>query len=268
MTTRAYSGMPRYDKQGSTGPRRLRRWGAIVRYCILAIGGFFALNWAYQVVRKPSELFAPVSASLSKLPRSTWESYGLLFERYSTSILSPEFLAALAQLEGDGNPLARTSWRWKWSQNPFEIYRPASSAVGMMQITDGTFAEARKYCIRDHRVVTDGPWYHLRSCWFNRFYARTIPSHSIEMTAAYLHQKVADTLAAHRIARASLAQREKLAAVIHLCGVRRGETFVRRHFRAAPGERCGTHSLRAYLRHIELMKQRFARLRTANPGYS
>ena len=31
----------------------------------------------------------------------------------------------------------------------------------MFQITDGTFAEARKFCIRDHQVVTDGPWYDL-----------------------------------------------------------------------------------------------------------
>ncbi len=228
--------------------------------------GFFVLNWAYQVMRKPTELFAPVSASLSKSPQSTWQSYGPLFEKYSTGTVSPEFLAALAQLEGDGNPLARTYWRWKWSQNPFEMYRPASSAVGMYQITDGAFAEARRYCIRNHEVVTDGPWHDLRSCWFNRFYTRIVPSHSIQMSAAYLHQSVGDTLAAHRIAKASLQQRQKLAAVIHLCGVKRGETFVRRGFRVAPGERCGTHSLRSYLNRVDLMKQQFARLRTAKLG--
>ena len=33
--------------------------------------------------------------------------------------------------------------------------------------------------------MTDGPWYDLRSCWFNSFYTRTLPSHSSEMTAAY-----------------------------------------------------------------------------------
>ena len=161
----------------------------------LAIGGFFGLNWIYQVIRKPGEIFAPVSASLSKSPESTWQSYGSLFEKHSTNIISPEFLAALAQVEGSGNPIARTYWRWQWSWNPFEVYRPASSALGMFQITDGTFAEARKFCIRDHKVVTDGPWYDLRSCWFNSFYTRTLPSHSSEMTAAYLHRSVVDTLA-------------------------------------------------------------------------
>ncbi len=224
------------------------------------------LNWTYQVIRKPSELFAPVSASFSKSPQSTWQSYGPLFEKHSTSILSPEVLAALAQREGDGNPVARTYWRWKWSSNPFEIYRPASSAVGMFQITDGTFAEARKYCIRDHKVVAEGPWYDLRSCWFNSFYARIIPSHSIEMTAAYLHQSVVDTLAAHRIAKARLDQKQRLAAVIHLCGVNRAETFVRRGFRVTPGEHCGTHGLRHYLNQVDLMKQRFSQLRRAQLG--
>ncbi len=268
MPATVYSGALRYSKQWSTGIRRFRRRGAIVWYCILAIGGFFVLNWTYQVIRKPGELFAPVSASLSKSPQSTWQSYGSLFEKYSTSILSPEFLAALAQVEGDGNPVARTYWRWEWSWNPFEIYRPASSALGMFQITDGTFAEARKYCIRDHKVVTEGPWHDLRSCWFNSLYTRIIPSHATEMTAAYLHHSVVDTLAAHRSARVSLAQKQKLAAVIHLCGVKRGEVFVRRGFQVARGEHCGTQSLRRYLNQVDLMRQRFVRLRRDVHGAS
>jgi hypothetical protein len=237
------------------------RWKkATVWYCFVVIGGFFALNGIYQVIRKPGELFAPVSASLSKSPESTWQSYGPLFEKYSTSIISPEFLAALAQIEGNGNPIARTYWRWRWSWNPFDIYRPASSALGMFQITDGTFAEARKFCIRDHQVVIEGPWYDLRSCWFNSLYTRTLPRHSSEMTAAYLHQSVVNTLATRPV-RVSLVQQQKLAAVIHLCGLKRGETFVTRGFRATASERCGTHTLQRYLIKVDLMKNRFARLR-------
>ena len=261
MTATVYSGTVRYFRRK---PRRITRsyWkGAVVWYVVVAIGGFFLLNGIYQVVRKPGELFAPISASLSKTPESTWQSYGSLFEKHSTDIILPEFLAALAQVEGSGNPVARTYWRWQWSWNPFEIYRPASSAVGMFQITDGTFAEARKYCIRDHRIVADGPWYDLRSCWFNRFYTRTLPSHSIEMTAAYLHRSVVNALALRRGTRSTLAQQQKLAAVIHLCGPRRGETFVARGFRVTPGERCGIHSLGRYLTRVDLMKKRFARLR-------
>jgi len=254
-----YSGV-RYCRRKSkrfTG----RHWkGAIVGWCVLGIAGFFALNLIYQVIRKPGELFAPISGSLSKSPASTWQSYGALFEKHSTSIISPELLAALAQVESDGNPIARTYWRWQWSWNPFEIYRPASSALGMFQLTDGTFAEARKYCIRDHTVVTEGPWHDPRSCWFNTLYTRTLPSHAVEMTAAYLHRSVVDTLAARPTANASRAQKQKLAAVIHLCGSKRGETLVARGFRVTQGERCGTHSLQRYLTQIDLMKKRFTRL--------
>jgi hypothetical protein len=230
---------------------------------ILAIVAFFILNWIYQTIRKPGEIFAPVGASWSKTPESTWQSYGALFEKNSTSFLSAEFLAALAQLEGAGNPVAHTYWRWKWTWNPLEIYRPASTALGMYQITDGTFAEARKYCIHDHKVVRDGPWHDLGSCWFNSVYTRTLPSHAIEMTAAYLHQTVEDTLGARRIKNASLAQKQKLAAVIHLCGAARGEIFARRRFQLLSSERCGTHSPRAYLNGLDAMKERFVRLKMA-----
>jgi len=261
MTATVSSGALRYFKQRSRGINR-RRWKrAIVWYCILAVGGFFVVNWIYQVIRKPGELLAPMSASLAKSPASTWQSYGPFFERHSTSILSAEFLAALAQIEGAGNPVARTYWRWQWSWNPLEVYRPASSALGMFQITDGTFAEARKYCIRDHNVVTDGRWYDLRSCWFNSFYTRTLASHSSEMTAAYLHKSVVDTLAARRSTGGNLAQKQKLAAVIHLCGLKGGEAFAAHGFRVTPGERCGTHSLGRYLSQIDVMKKRFAQLR-------
>ena len=180
--------------------------------------------------------------------------------RISGALQESEFLAALAQVESDGNPIARTYWRWQWSWSPFEIYRPASSALGMFQIIDGTFARARKYCIRNHTVVTEGPWYDLNSCWFNSLYARTLPSHAVEMTAAYLHQSVIDTLATRRTAKVSLAQKQKLAAVIHLCGLKRGQTFAAREFRVTHGELCGTHSLQRYLIQIDRMKKSFARL--------
>lgn len=259
MTATVYSGV-RYFRRKSRRSTKLRWKRAIVWWCILGVAGFFALNLIYQVIRKPGELFAPISSSLSKSPASTWESYGALFEENSTSIISPELLAALAQVESDGNPIARTYWRWQWSWNPFEIYRPASSALGMFQLTDGTFAETRKYCIRDHTVATEGPWHDPRSCWFNAFYTRTLPSHAVEMTAAYLHQGVVNALAARRTAKPTGAQKQKLAAVIHLCGLKRGESFVARGFRVTQGERCGTHSLQRYLSQIDVMKKRFARL--------
>ena len=261
MATSVYSGTIGYLRRKS---KRIRKSGwkaAFVWYGIVAVVVLFAVNWAYQVARKPGEILAPISASLAKTPEATWQSYGSLFEKHSTDIISPEFLAALAQVEGSGNPIASTYWRWRWDWNPFEIYRPASSAVGMFQITDGTFAEARKYCIRENRLVAAGPWHDLRSCWFNSFYSRTVPSHSIELTAVYLHRSVQKALATRGQTLRTAAQQEKLAAVIHLCGLGRGESFAKRGFRVARADRCGTHRLARYLSKIELMRKRFVRLR-------
>lgn len=213
-----------------------------------------ALNWIYQVIRKPAELFFPVSGSLSKTPGETWRQYEAIFRRHSTAVMTPELLAALAQVEGAGNPVARTPWRWRASQDPREIYRPASSAVGMYQITDGTFHEAKRYCIRDHAALEE-------ECWFNSLYMRVIPSHAVELTSAYLDRRVAAVLERRRIA-ASLGQKQDLAALIHLCGAAAGEAYAARGLRLAPGQRCGEHDARAYLAKVGAMKRLFARLST------
>jgi hypothetical protein len=130
----------------------------------------------------------------------------------------------------------------------------------MFQITDAAFRNARRYCIHDHAVAEDGPWYDPRSCWFNGLYTRVLPSHAIEMTSALLDRSVAGTLAGRELARSSLAQKQDLAAVIHLCGTARGEAFARRGFRPAPGERCGAQDLRSYLLQVNELKRSFAAL--------
>jgi hypothetical protein len=140
------------------------------------------------------------------------------------------------------------------------VYRPASSAVGMYQITDGTFAQARRYCIHDHGVAEDGPWHELRSCWFNVLYTRVLPSHAIELTSAYLDQNVANTLRRYRVRHATLEQKQKLAALIHLCGAGAAARYARRGFRLAAGERCGAHDAARYVERVSTMQAEFARL--------
>jgi hypothetical protein len=224
---------------------------------------WLALNWVYQVARKPTELYFPVSGALAKGPRETWRQYGSLFRAHSTAVIAPELLAALAQVESAGNPMARTYWRWRLTWNPLELYRPASSAVGMYQITDGTFQEGKRYCIRNHAVVEDGPWHDPRSCWFNVLYTRVVPSHAIEMTAALLDRRVGETIARQRVARPTLQQKHDLAAVIHLCGAGPGDAYARRGFRSAAGQRCGDHDLGRYLAQVNALKRQFARLAVA-----
>jgi hypothetical protein len=218
-------------------------------------------NWTYQVIRKPSELFFPVSGTLTKSPPETWRSYAPLFRRHATATITPDLLAALAQVEGAGDPVARTYWRWQAAWHPFEVYRPASSAVGMYQITDPTFREARRYCVRAHVVVED-------ECWFRGLYTRVLPSHAVELTSALLDRGVARILARRRLAGATLRQRQDLAALIHLCGEGAGDAYARRGFRITPGQQCGDHDTARYLAHVNGMKRLFARLAAGDPAIS
>ena len=234
------------------GRRKKRR----LRILLAFAGGLAILaaaNWVYQLVRKPSEAFFPLDGVLAKTPLQTWREYGPLFHEHSTALMTPEFLAALAQSEGSGNPVARTYWRWQVSWNPGEVYRPASSAVGMYQITDARFAEAKRYCIRDHAAVD--------ACWFNALYFRVVPSHAIELTSAFLDRRVAQLLARARMPGTTLEQRQDLAAVVHLCGATVGEAYARRGFRPVPGERCGDHGLAVYLARVNTLKRYFRGMR-------
>jgi hypothetical protein len=249
--------------------RRLRRPPRPLRVAlglVAVVATALAINWAYQVARKPSELWFPVSDSFYKSPQETWAAYGHLFERHSTRVVTPSLLAALAQVEGSGNPVVRTYWRLRMTREPFEIFRPASSAVGMYQITDGTFEIARRYCVHDHEVVETGPWHDWRSCWFNWLYTRTVPSHAVEMTSAYLDRGVAQVLARSGRTDATLAQKQRLAAVLHLCGAGAAAQFARRGFSLSGGQRCGDHDARDYVGRVLAMQARFAALTRDSGG--
>ena len=225
------------------------------------IGGllvlWFTLNGLYQVIRKPSELFFPVSGTLNKTPVETWRDYGPLFRRFSTDMVTPELLAALAQVEASGNPVARTYWRWSLTARPFEVYRPASSSVGMYQMTDGTFAAARRLCIRRHAVVEEGAWNDWRACWFNGLYTRVIPSHAVELTAAYLDRSMAAILALHPTRAATLERKQELAALIHLCGAGAGDLYVRHGMHLTEAQRCGEQDAREYISRVDAARHTF-----------
>jgi hypothetical protein len=244
---RKYAGGAR--RRLAAAPRAVRIGLAVA--AILAV--FAAANFVYQVARKPSELLFPVGRALDKPPAETWRHYAPLFRAHATASITPELLAALAQVEATGNPAARTYWRWRLSANPFALYQPASSAVGLYQMTDGAFAEARRYCVRSHEVVEEG-------CWFNALYTRLLPSHAVELAAIYLDRNVAAVLERAKPAKASAPQKQDLAAMIHLCGAGPAEAFARRGFQAKPGERCGVHDVASYLARVNAMKRRFQRL--------
>jgi Transglycosylase SLT domain len=266
VTARRKPPAPRRRRPGSLAARLARtaiRAPRAVRLAVLALlvlAVLATLNVAYQVARKPTELFGLVFAPAPRTPSETWRRYGAAFRAHATDLVRPELLAALAQAESQGDPLARTYWRWRWTWNPFAMYAPASSAVGLFQMTDAAFAEGRRLCVHDHRVARAGAWHDLEACWFPALYARTVPDHAIEMTAARLHEHVVQALGPARVARIGVPQRERLAAVIHLCGPARGTAFVRQGFRVVPGERCGTHGLGGYLARVARLTLTFERL--------
>jgi hypothetical protein len=225
----------------------------LVVIAAMAIAVFAVTNLVYQVLRKPTEIFFPISGVFNKAPAETWRRYAVLFREYSTASVTPELLAALAQVESMGNPLARTYWRWRLTWNPFAIYQPASSAVGMYQMTDAAFAEARRHCITRHVVVED-------SCGFSGFYTRILPSHAVELTAVLLDRGVAAILGRRTGPLATPRQKQELAAIVHLCGAGPASAFARRGFHPTAGERCGDHDVAAYLAQVDATRRQFLRL--------
>lgn len=232
------------------------RWIKITCGALVLLLTFALVNLAYHVLRKPTELFVVTGHSLDKEPEETWRQYGALFRESSTGSITPELLAALAQTESSGNPVARTYWRWRLAWNPFALYQPASSAVGLFQMTDGAFADAARFCIRDHEVVSDG-------CGSPSLYVRAWPAHAVALTVISLDRQVAAVLARQPGAKPSAQQRQDLAAVIHLCGAGPAAGFARRGFKPADGERCGDHSVAGYLGRVNAMKKQFQKLSAA-----
>jgi hypothetical protein len=249
---------------------RLRRWrlGArwargkfthvplivwIIGVVVIGLPLFALTNLVYHVIRKPTELFAFVGHRLDKEPAETWRAYGPLFRTYSTSAITPELLAALAQVESSGNPMDRTYWRWRFSFNPFAIYQPASSAVGLFQMTDPAFAEVQRFCIHDHVVVDS-------VCGFASLYIRVVPSHAIELASVYLDRNVASVLARAPNAKPNASEKQDLATFIHLCGGGPATAYARRHFQMLPTERCGDHLVSAYVSRVDAFKRQFVKL--------
>jgi hypothetical protein len=253
----------RAARSGRSALRRLaravrwsrRRWLRRTTWGVVAFAALATVNAVYQIARKPTELLAVVAPPSRKLPPRTWAEYGPLFEAHATAVVDAPLLAALTQVESAGDPLASPEWRWRWRSNPLALYAPASSAVGLLQITDGTLEQAQRLCIDG---VGGGE---RRSCGLFGAYFRVMPSHAIELTAGWLDASVTAALARARRPRASLEARRQLAAVIHLCGRERGVAFAQRGFWVLPGERCGEHDLALYLARLREQRLAFARMR-------
>jgi len=82
------------------------------------------------------------------------------------------------------------------------------------------------------------------------------------MTSAFLHENVRKIVAnSHR--RRSLRDRQKLAAVIHLCGSGKGPAFVRAKFDADVMGVCGAQPIGSYVRLVMRYRAQFSQLAAA-----
>src|SRR5262249_12884978 len=140
----------------------------VVVLSLVLVAVFFVTNLVYHVLHKPTEMFSPVSGGFNKTPIDTWRAYAPLFREYSTASISPELLAALAQAESAGNPIANSYWRWHLTGNPYAVYQPASSGVGVYQVTDAAFAGAQGYCLLHPTPICTG-------CSVSGVYSRVVP---------------------------------------------------------------------------------------------
>jgi hypothetical protein len=80
------------------------------------------------------------------------------------------------------------------------------------------------------------------------------------MTSAYLDRTVTETLARFNVRQATLAQKQTLAAVIHLCGAGGGAAYVRRGLHLVPGQHCGDHDVASYVVKVKAMQRVFTKL--------
>lgn len=223
-------------------------WAGHMSGILLFIFVILLVNLAIQIYRKPAELLSVFARSEPKTIMQTWKDYKDEFQQSSTHLVSPFLLAAIAQIESGGRPLASPSWRIKINQSPLSWFSPASSSVGLYQFTLPTFEGEKKFCLKDGTVKARGPWYQFfGGCWANRFYSRLIPSHSIRLAATHWHRLSQTLFKGKRVKRRFI---NRAIMVAHLCGPTRAERYVRSGGQKGISK-CGNHSVKAYIAKVE-----------------
>tara|TARA_B100001248_G_C27399354_1_gene468667 strand:+ start:367 stop:1038 length:672 start_codon:yes stop_codon:yes gene_type:complete len=205
----------------------------------------FVANIGYAIYEKPWQILHPISKQFKKVPYHTWQEYQADFQKYASPQLSASFLAALAQSESAGNPWATVYWQVNLSREIYRIFHPASSALGLYQITQGTMKEMKKYCWENGKAIRG-------NCFWNRFRMRLSSYDSIYLTSAYLNYWV-NRFPEYR-------NKEKMAALIHLCGIEKVRRHMHRYGKVSKIQRCGSHRIKNYLSRIRSYQSKMQQL--------
>ncbi len=220
----------------------------------------FLFNIGWQLYRKPTELLRPAIGFFHKSPIETWRDYQDEFQKYSGKYFRPSFLAALAQIESNGNPLAQSYWDWRFSTNWRRIFAPASSAVGIYQITNSTFLDAKRFCKKSGKLFYDATHLKLKHCKENRYASRLSAEDSIRMVSSRMEYYLNKLLRGRKL---SLQQSERVASVLHLCGVYKAKRFVKAGLSYRAIGKCGSHNPRYYYKKIQKQQRKIAGYKVA-----
>jgi hypothetical protein len=77
-----FLGLRRWRQRARWAQHKLNAAPSAMRIIVIVatiLAVFCAANLVYQVVRKPTEMFFPVSGAMNKTPAETWRQYGPLF---------------------------------------------------------------------------------------------------------------------------------------------------------------------------------------------
>lgn len=207
---------------------------------------------AFHIYHKPSIILLPVSNSFNKLPNETWDTYKDYFNEYSSKTISPFLIAAIVQHESAGNPLAQTYWKWNWDVNPFKWFAPASSSLGLMQMTSGTWEDAKKFCTLGGEVIREEG---KKSCW-NFLASRLFPASNIRLASIRYHYYLKKWKESLGVDNLSSKLSRRFISVMHLCGVEKAFKWADKPH-LLKKRRCGGHSVREYLRSIARLERKF-----------
>ena len=230
--------------------RRGRRGGAVA-----------SAELDVQVIRKPTEMFFPVGQALVKSPAETWREYGPLFREHSTAVISRRAARRARPGRGRGQPRGADALELALEPQPLRVV-PARLERGRH------VPDHRRHLPRREALLHPRP---------RRRRERAVVRLALVLVQRAVHARGAerrdrDDLGSppsqrRRRARApedrpaTLAQKQDLAAVIHLCGAGAGRRLRARAASARPqASAAATTTSRAYLAQVNAMKRQFARL--------
>lgn len=222
------------NKAKSTG-----KWILYVKIFV----AIFLINLTFHIYQNPIHIFSFGAKPFYKTAIETWRSYGETFQRHGDSRVTPELLAAIAQVESNGNPLAAPPWRLSFSTDLTQIYAPASSAFGIMQITKGTFETMQKIAREEGKPAP--------------ILTRLRSEDSILLSALHLRRSIQEIIGERGWDKLDRRRATQLASIIHLCGPEVGRRFVKINYRTERLSRCGSHWPEVYSNKVWEMRQQF-----------